>query len=478
MSDTKKTTGKKPSKLIIAVAAILVLALIAGSFVINSDYFYTGTSAITIGDTEYTAAEFNYFYYSAFNQFYSGLGDYASQIIDTSKSLKDQFYTEGESFHDYFVEAAKTQMVEVTAAYNAAQATGLKLTAEQLEGIQEDLSNVELYAMIYGSGLTTDQYLAKSYGRGMTLELLEELLNKIYLASAYYAVQVDSYEYTEEELKAAYAENKDSYDIFTYNVVYLANNDDAEAAYAAADAIATAKDAEEFAQLVRDNVPEAQKAAYAEDESTLYTMAGMNLVSYEDYASWLMDSTRRSGDTTVIESSSGQGYYVLRFVERENNNYNTVSMRHVLINVALDAEGKVTDEAKAEALAKIEEIRQEYMDGPRTEASFAELANKYSEDGGSNTVGGLYERIAKGQMVKPVNDFLFLPRRAAGDIEIVYEENANYTGYHLLYFVDRNELYSDLIADSSLRAIDYDKWLTGQEASYTITENYSMKFVG
>ena len=35
------------------------------------------------------------------------------------------------------------------------------------------------------------------------------------------------------------------------------------------------------------------------------------------------------------------------------------------------------------------------------EDSFAELANQYSDDAGSNTNGGLYEDVYKNQMVAP-----------------------------------------------------------------------------
>ena len=113
-----------------------------------------------------------------------------------------------------------------------------------------------------------------------------------------------------------------------------------------------------------------------------------------------------------------------------------------------------------------------------TEEVFAELANTYSEDEGPNTNGGLYENIAKNQMVKPVNDFLFLPRRVAGDTGLVYEENAKYAGYHLLYFVGRGQTYADFIADQNLRQKDYGEWLAAQTENYPITEHYTMRFVG
>ena len=71
------------------------------------------------------------------------------------------------------------------------------------------------------------------------------------------------------------------------------------------------------------------------------------------------------------------------------------------------------------------EILAEFNSGDKTEDSFAELANKYSEDEGSNTNGGLYENIAKGQMVQEFNDFCFADHKA-GDTGIVYGESSSY----------------------------------------------------
>jgi len=469
-------SNKPRNKVLAVVAAVLVIALLAGSFLINSNYFYTKTTALTVGDTEYNVAEFNYFYFGAYTNFYEGLGEYADQVIDKNRPLKDQYYTEDLSFHDYLKEVALTNMTEITAAYNAAVASGMTISEEQKKEIADNVANIELYAML--NGMNTDQYLVQNYGKGMSTDVITKILEKVALAENFFNEKMESFSYTEEELKAYYAENKDNLDSITYRVCYIANGDDAEAAYAAADAIATAKNGEEFAQLVRDNVPEDQKASYADDESTLYTMAGYNLAAYEDYSAWLLDSSRDENDTAVIPSGSGQGYYVLMFVDRENNNYETVSMRHILVKVAADENGQYTEEAKAEAEAKIKDIEDIWKSGARTEDSFAELANEKSEDEGSNTVGGLYETIAKNQMVKPVNDFLFLPRRVPGDTAIVYEENVNYAGYHLLYFVDRGVNYADYVAEQNLRVRDYSLWLEAQRENYPITENYSMRFAG
>lgn len=473
--DPAEVAKKRRNKVLGIMGGVLVVLLIIGSFVVNSNYFHNKATAVTIGDEEYTASELNYFYYTVYNQFYSDLGDYAPLVIDQSKSLAEQYYAEGESYKDYFTQSAISNLTDITAVYKKALAEGLTLSEERQKSVDDGIATVEAYASIYGK--TTDQYLSEMYGKGFNIATLEKLLTRINMASEYYNSKIDSFEYTEEEIKAAYAEKKDDYDVFSFRVYYLANGEDAEAAYATADEIATAKDSDEFAKLVYENATEDDKESFLESEATLYYNTGTSLSSY-DYGDWLKESGRSEYDTTVIESSSGEGYYVLMFLDRDENDYNTVSMRHILINVEEDEEDGITEENKATAKAAIEEIRKEFEAGDKSAESFAALANEKSEDTGSNTNGGLYETIGHNQLVEPISDYIFDDARKSGDTEVIYYEGDNYVGYHLVYFVGEGENFSDYIATNNLRVSDYNTWLESEKANYPAETHYSLRFVG
>ena len=97
------------------------------------------------------------------------------------------------------------------------------------------------------------------------------------------------------------------------------------------------------------------------------------------------------------------------------------------------ADGTLTEAA---AESKANDIYQEWLDGDKTEDSFADLANQYSDDTGSNTNGGLYEGVADGDMVETVNDWLFADGRQAGDTGVI---SSDY-GYHIMYFVGADDL--------------------------------------
>ena len=161
----------------------------------------------------------------------------------------------------------------------------------------------------------------------------------------------------------------------------------------------------------------------------------------------------------------------------EDNHYPTASVRHILIKAEADEEGNYTDEAKEAAKARAEEILAEFEAGDRTEESFAALAEQYSEDEGSNTNGGLYENIYKGQMVQEFNDFCFGGHKS-GDTAIVYGESGSYAGYHVVYYVGDGGLYSDYIAKTDLQSEAMSDWTNELNEACAVTEGFGFRFVG
>ena len=104
-------------------------------------------------------------------------------------------------------------------------------------------------------------------------------------------------------------------------------------------------------------------------------------------------------------------------------------------------------------------------------------AEKYSEDAGSNTNGGLYEGIYRGQMVPEFNDFCFAGHKS-GDIGVVYGENSGYAGYHLVYFVGEGENYSSEIARNALTTAALNDFLSAQTEGVEPVLRYWAKLVG
>ena len=186
--------------------------------------------------------------------------------------------------------------------------------------------------------------------------------------------------------------------------------------------------------------------------------------------------SRSTGDATVIEAAD-TGYDVLIYLDRNDNHYPTANVRHILIKAVADADGNYTDEAKAEALTKAEDILTEWKAGDKTEDSFAALAEQYSEDSGSNQNGGLYENVAHGQMVEEFDEFCFAGHKS-GDTAIVYGDNGSYAGYHVMYYVGEGEQYSDYIARTQMLSEYMNQWLTELTEGYEVAYGFGSRFIG
>lgn len=121
-----------------------------------------------------------------------------------------------------------------------------------------------------------------------------------------------------------------------------------------------------------------------------------------------------------------------------------VDVRHILIIPEnQDEAGEYTEEAWAAAEAKSQEILDAWLAGEQTEDSFAALANEHSQDPGSNTNGGLYTKVAQGDMVEAFDAWCFDDSREVGHFGIV---KTNY-GYHIMYYVGSSYVWKEYAAN-------------------------------
>lgn len=195
----------------------------------------------------------------------------------------------------------------------------------------------------------------------------------------------------------------------------------------------------------------------------------------------MFNEERQEGDLTLIES--GDNYYVVLFHSRGRNDYNTVDVRHILFKVdTSDLDSKADDyqekldARKAEQKEAAEAALKKWEEGARTEDSFAELANELSADTGSNTNGGLYTEVYKGQMVTEFNDWCFDESRQPGDTGIVYNEGS-YIGYHVVYFVGTDAPYWQVQVRNAMKNADYSQWSSDLVKDITATETSGMKYL-
>ena len=166
------------------------------------------------------------------------------------------------------------------------------------------------------------------------------------------------------------------------------------------------------------------------------------------------------------------------FESRDDNTYNTVNVRHILIKAQdSDSDGTYSDDDKERSgQDAIDDVYERWTQSDQTEDDFAQLANSMSQDSGSNTKGGLYENVYKGQMVQEFNDFCFDPARkpvtwASSSMRAIP------TAATTSYYVGQGERYCVTLAIRR-RTADFNEWESTFFDGWTSTELKGMKYVG
>lgn len=480
-SDTvKKTKKKKKQKasmtvvrrkrlrsIISTVIGVLVVVVLALLIFVNCGVLQKNATAVTIGSHELSPVEFNYFYqdtYYNIKSTYTSYG-YWDYFVDTSEPIASQtcsFSEDGETWSEYIRASAISSAVQVYALYDAAMEAGFTLSEESQESLDSFPENMETYAKSYDYK-DVDDYLEDYYGKGSTLDSYLEYMTVQQYASDYSQEKSDSFSYTDTELRTYYNENKQDFDKVTYRVFTVATEDDDSAASkATADAMAAELDGTEsgFAKAAYNYATEDTKESYEDEDYTLRSNYSYSSIS-SDYADWLFSEERAMGESQVIATSTG--YAVVMFVSRENNEYNLVNARHILIQVEASGDDSTsTDEDWENCLTAIEEVEAEWEASDMTEDTFASMAEELSEDTVSAADGGLLEDIYKGKMQDEFDEWCFTEGRTAGDYGIV---KTSY-GYHLIYFCGTGEEYWKTLADSAKRSEDYQAWYEDYSADY------------
>ena len=116
-----------------------------------------------------------------------------------------------------------------------------------------------------------------------------------------------------------------------------------------------------------------------------------------------------------------------------------VDVRHILIPVeqATDKEEQVEESDWQACQKKAQEVLDAWLAGEATEESFAKLAEEHSSDSGSNTNGGLYTGVQKGEMLDTFDAWCFDETRKVGDYGLVKTVH----GYHVMYFAGSEEYW-------------------------------------
>lgn len=435
--------------------------------------------ALVVGEHEIYTSELTYYYVDAIFQYCQQYSQYISYILDMTKPLDQQTYGEdGSTWAEMFLQSGVENARNTYALYDAAVAVGHELGEQERADLDSMEKDMQEYAKENGYD-SADEHLRSVYGQRASLQTYRKFYEVSVMASSYYNAYSQQLKesYDDAALREFEKDNGYQYDSYSFASTFV----DAESFESQEDMVAAVQalsskendTLEELdaaiAKMQADlGVEEAKRTGATVSKDTRYPKLSSVM------AEWLRDRTRQEGDivalpyeTTTIGSDGEEvrtfkGYYVVLFLGRNDNMVPLVDVRHILVAFEGGTKDATTgqivysDQEKQAAKTAAEALLEQWKTGEATEDSFAQLANKESDDG-DGTTGGLYEDVYPGQMVVNFNDWCFDESRMSGDTGIV----ESVYGYHVMYYSgDSDMTYRDYLVTGDKYNEDMTKWTT------------------
>ena len=456
----KRTTALSILKKVVAIVLAVAIVGFAGFKIIES----TGVidrvaTALTVGDTKVSVAQFNYYYSMAYNDVanqayqYEQAYGYNPLGFDTSLPPDEQDSTQKDEDGNVlkWSEVIKNSAISIAqqtiGLYNEAVAAGTTLTEDQQAEIDETVETYRKQAA--DNNYSLNAFLKTYFGSGFNEKAFVKQLEMELLAQNFSdAKQTEVNDgITDETVAAEYKENRKNYDyadIRYYSISFKAltknegETDDALKARqkaendkliaAAKELAAKATDENAFIEAVKaynNSKTDTTTKSVAASFATLSSSIG------EDGANWVFAADRKAGE---VNTFSGEKAAYVVFMLKPSYTSNSVSVRHCLVSFDAKDENNVTDEEKIAANKKANDLLKGLGDKV-TEKAFIEMVKGNTADEASAETGGLYENIRiSDNYVENFEKWSFDEARKAGDTGIVETEY----GYHIMYFVSDN----------------------------------------
>ena len=513
--NSKKRPGFSKAKRILGkvIAVVLAVVLVVGAVGGILNFFGAPQKVLKVkvaGNKEYsfTLAEFNYFYYTIWNQIANTAYQYDYQYsqygmsgggltatgYDYTKSPASQEYKDDYSnttgitladlgkdsatWADVMEFAAISQIIQVKYGAKMAKEAGLSITPDQQTEIDDMIKDLNDTAK--EQDYSTGRYLRQLFGNGISEKLVREIATAQTLANSYYEKFSEDKEnsITKEQIDEKYNSNRNSYDIVSLRAYPFAAEYDQENADDAAKDEARKKaknSAESFLNSAADEktfidlaAAELKKNKDTQDNDADETTAMKNVYMAsvtsnisEEAAKWAFSSETKVGDKKVFAATEDDFFVVmLTAAPHKDTSSSGNDVRHILFKfpeAQKDADGNeipITDAQKAEVRKKAEQVLELYKANP-TEENFINLTKEHTEDvdsDGNPNNNGLYEGVnASSNYVENFLNWSIDESRKAGDVGIIETEY----GYHIMYYVKsqgetwEENIKNEILADAN-----------------------------
>lgn len=479
-----QTAAKKAKQrtVIYTVIGVVVALCVAVLLFWDSGVIQKNSTAVTVGDRQYSVVDVDYYYYSTLST-YSSYADLYG--LDLEQPLDEQEVYEGYTWDQMLRDSAVESLRTIAMLADEAEAAGFQLSDAGKDEVTKAIINIESYATIYG--VSKDYYLKATYGEYMTAKDFERILTEMQLANEYGQQKIASMEASEEDIQAFYEENSIQLDTIDYNC-YLVSFDttekDADGNTVELDEAtieANRKKAEAQAQEILDALVagDSEKAAELAEEYGATDDSNMSgtSIAYSGFADWMADRSNGAGSYDLVENINAStekviGYFAIYVNSRELEEYKGANIRALKISASADEDGNYNmDDCKTRA----DQLLANFEETDKDSEGFAQV---YTNAGGDSTYeGGLRENVSKVAFNEEMTEWIFASSRKQGDYTLF--EDAENNCYYLVYFEGLTELpYWKNVCIANVQDEMYHEWQEETLANYTATNGFGMRFVG
>ncbi len=405
---------------------------------------------------QFTRGEFSYQFYMNYQDFLRYNQSYMQHFgFDTNRSLKEQSYSDEQTWFDYFAEPSLEYMRQILVLCESAAAADVELDEQDKQEIDTALESYEQYAADYEYDL--GEFLAELFGEDVTLDVMRSYMEKDRLAYKYRDVILAEYNFSEEALEEYLTENTDAFYYIDY-VSYAFDEDADINAASRAQEMAEVTDSASFETYMRTYEMETLKKG--EDEIDTVSLANEYIQKDADSAFSVWAFGGATAGETYVDKNEVDGIYTVYLLTKAPylQDYATKNFRYVYMT--LDTYGTYE-----KAQQRAEELVKNWREGEADSSSFGELAYNYSEDGATSYIGGLQENLGRAPTKFPdsVVNWLYNPDRQIGDLEILRGDEA----YFIVYFEGDGQIQWKNVA---CQALEEDKYIADMESLSEIYE--------
>lgn len=454
--EKKSNTAKKIVLGIIAAVVAVALIITIGLLIKGQRYkpdYDVSQPAMVVGDYEITVPMFNCFYTSQLNNDYSYALMSQYGMLSHGVPLSQQQML-GSEYVDDMITQTKTMITNTVNVYLEAKKEGYTLTEEDQKAIDESVSSLKEAARKNGYnffGLTYDWFCSDYFGMGTTLQTYKDYVELMQYCAGFEKLHEEDFEPSADEIAAEYAANPDDYDVVCYTLYTVSAESDGQ------DSAGTATYSEDALNAAKEKADAAAKN-FPEEGTSFVSRSFSNASSSngEDAAKWLFSADRKAGDISVFSTSNKVTYYVMRYEERDTNDYNLINC--YLTSFPFDAEGAELEEGQIAAADTFKKLSDGVKDG-MSEDDFTALLASCGLEPSSRSVD-------RHSQPEAVTDFLFDSSRKDGDVFTFTDEDAGV--YYVIRFNSAEEdTYQTTLVKNALHEAAESAWLKDIYDNYT-----------